>query len=60
MTIQHAVSGMRLIVLEVQVYWVSRACLRQEFLAVGNEHCPTQRHNRPVAFNEFVLQILEQ
>src|SRR5262245_39312674 len=38
----------------------NRPRLRQEFLAVGNERCPTQRHNRAAALDEFVLQILEQ
>src|SRR4029450_5378069 len=38
----------------------NRPRLGQEFLAVGNERCPTQRHNRPVALDEFILQILEQ
>ena len=38
----------------------NRAGLRQEFLAVGNERCPTQRHNRPVTLDELVLQILKQ
>src|SRR5215831_17787898 len=38
----------------------NRARLGQKFLAVGNERCPTQRHNWPVALDEFVLEILEQ
>jgi hypothetical protein len=32
----------------------------QKFLAVSNERCPAQWHNRAAALDEFILQILEQ
>jgi hypothetical protein len=38
----------------------NRPRLGQKLLAVGNERCPTQRHNRSAALDEFVLQILKQ
>jgi hypothetical protein len=38
----------------------NRPRLGQEFLAVGYERCPAQRHNWSAALDEFVLQILEQ